>query len=107
MGYSMIYLTGDTHGFNDIASVKKYFVEGHDPDGRKVTKDDFILSHTCPGKIARQLVNHIIPGEEEMQRYFDDMSNEVDFKGWYFGHWHMDTDIGKFHTVYNNVVKIG
>lgn len=69
-------------------------------------KVDYILSHTCPGKIARQLVSHIIPGEEEMQRYFDDMAAEADFKGWYFGHWHVDTDIGKFHAKYNNVIKL-
>lgn len=232
----MIYITGDTHGLNDLAPVKKYFDDGYDPDGRKVTKDDYliilgdvaccwdgkwhdkkvrkalhelpptilwldgnhenfdlieslpvtygwnggsvqyvldddiihlmrgkiyslegktffvmgggysidkawripglswwsqeqpsmkeydegirnledvdykvdyILSHTCPGKIARQLVSHIIPGEEEMQRYFDDVSNEVEFRGWYFGHWHVDEDIGGFHAMYNNVIKLG
>ena len=231
----MIYITGDTHGLNDLPPVKKYFDDGYDPDGRKVTKDDYliilgdvaccwdgkwhdkkvrkalhelpptvlwldgnhenfdlieslpitygwnggsvqyvldddiihltrgriyllegktffvmgggysidrawrtpglswwpqeqpsmkeydegirnledvdykvdyILSHTCPGKIARQLVSHIIPGEEEMQRYFDDVSNEVDFRGWYFGHWHVDMDIGGFHAMYNSVVKL-
>ncbi len=69
-------------------------------------KVDYILSHTCPGKIAKQLVSHIILGEEEMQRYFDDVSNEVDFKDWYFGHWHVDTDIGKFHAMYNNTVRL-
>lgn len=52
-------------------------------------------------------MKHIIPGEEEMQRYFDDVSNEVDFRGWYFGHWHVDTDIGRFHAMYNNVIKLG
>lgn len=51
-------------------------------------------------------MKHIIPGEEEMQRYFDDVSNEVDFRGWYFGHWHVDTDIGRFHAMYNNVDKL-
>lgn len=39
----MIYLTGDTHGLNDLAPVKKYFADGHDPDDRKVTKDDYLI----------------------------------------------------------------
>lgn len=39
----MIYITGDTHGLNDLAPVKKYFDDGYDPDGRKVTKDDYLI----------------------------------------------------------------
>lgn len=69
-------------------------------------KADYILSHTCPGRIAKKLVSDIFPGEEELQRYFDDVAAETEFKGWYFGHWHMDRDIDKFHALYDNEVKL-
>lgn len=219
---SMIYLTGDTHGLTDIAPVREYFKNGHDPDGRKVTKNDYliilgdvgvcwdglwhdikvtrelhsvpatvlwidgnhenydlidelpvtddwhggkvqyvtddiihlmrgqiyaiegstfftfgggnsidrmyrqtgvswwpqemptmaeyeegtmnlekvdyrvdyILTHSCPQTIGRQLVTMIYPGEEELQRYFEFIANEAEFRDWYFGHWHVERDIG-------------
>lgn len=69
-------------------------------------KVDYILSHTCPRSIAGKLVLYLQSGEEELQRYFEDITDEVQFNDWYFGHWHMDMDIGKFHALYDNVVKL-
>ena len=70
-------------------------------------KVDYILTHTCPETIGRQLVNTIYPGEEELQRYLEFIANEAEFKDWYFGHWHVDKDIGKFHALYNRIIKLG
>ena len=30
----------------------------------------------------------------------------IEFKGWYFGHYHEDTDFDKFHCLYNRIVEI-
>ena len=51
---------------------------------------DYILTHTCPYSIAVGLVTKIIKGEEEIQNYFDWVRGNVEYKRWYFGHWHMD-----------------
>jgi hypothetical protein len=67
---------------------------------------DCILTHTCPGKIAHQLTDRYYSGEEELQRYLDEIAEMTEFREWYFGHWHVDENIGRFHALYNDVIQI-
>lgn len=69
-------------------------------------KVDYILTHTCPRRIVEQLVYNVLTGEEELQYKLGDYAAYVDFKHWYFGHWHMDVTIDKFTCLYNDIVAL-
>lgn len=69
-------------------------------------KVDYILSHSCPMYIAGQLATYLMPGEEPLQKYFDEIAEKVDFEAWYFGHWHMDETIDNFQCLYNEMVEL-
>ena len=88
-----------------MPSIKEYN-EGLDVLDQAGWHVDYILTHTCPESIARKLVPYIRPGEELLQRYFDRIAADADFTGWYFGHWHMDKNIGKFHCLYNRMIEL-
>ena len=34
------------------------------------------------------------------------IDNDIHYKGWYFGHWHLDFDYKRYHALYNRVVRI-
>ena len=68
---------------------------------------DYILTHTAPRQVAEQLVDKLIPGEEELQYYLQMISEQVEFDEWYFGHWHMDCTVNeKYVAMLKEVVRI-
>lgn len=67
---------------------------------------DYVLTHTCPSFVAEQLVAYMHPGEEELQKYFDNVAEALEFERWFFGHWHTDETIDNFTCVYNDVFEI-
>ena len=68
---------------------------------------DYILTHTCPGHVAHQLVTEIYSGEEQLQQYLDEISQSVEFEMWYFGHWHMDEVVeGRYVCLWNEIVEL-
>lgn len=69
-------------------------------------KVDYILTHTCPGHIASKLVNRVYPGEEEIQKYFDDISQNTEFDMWYFGHWHIDQTEDCYRSLMYDIVEL-
>lgn len=76
-------------------------------------KVDYIITHDCPNKIAQEIYADV-PAYEKfdaycLTKYFNKIAEEVQFKGWYFGHHHTDTDYGKdleFHAMYNDILLI-
>ncbi len=75
---------------------------------RHNNKVDYIITHSCgeralqyPGLRAAAGVKLLCP-ESHMLSYFEDV---VQFGHWYFGHFHIDAELGDRYTVlYNNVV---
>ena len=69
-------------------------------------KVDYVLSHTCPESIAREMYTEITP--DPTVRFLEEVKNIVSFKKWYFGHHHIDKDFGeKFTCLYNTIRKLG
>ena len=69
-------------------------------------KVDYIFTHTAPREICKRMVQKMYSGEEELQDYLQRISETVDFKKWYYGHWHFDVDIDKKYIgMYNRVKK--
>lgn len=67
---------------------------------------DYVLTHTAPNFICKQLVPHMYPGEEKLQNYLGVMADTLTFKRWYFGHWHFDKTIDNFYALYNNIEMV-
>lgn len=67
---------------------------------------DYVLTHTCPTFVARQLVTSMHPGEEPLQEYLNHVAERLAFKEWFFGHWHMDTKVEKFRCLYRDIVEL-
>lgn len=78
-------------------------------------KVDYIITHTCPSEIIKMYLHHIPdPHDGELTGFFDYLMYDVDFKCWFFGHWHTDDYFKipmrgrtkKFRTLLFDVVNI-
>lgn len=85
---------------------KEEYEEGIKNLERVGNRVDYIFTHTAPREICKKLVKNIYPGEEELQNYLQKISERVEFKKWYYGHWHFDRIIGKYEGMYDLVKRI-
>lgn len=68
-------------------------------------KVDYILTHCAPGKIQSRI--NKLYGENRLTQYFDKISEKVDFKKWFFGHYHISEFIdGKYAALYNSIYEL-
>lgn len=66
---------------------------------------DFILTHTCPESIVVQMFK--VPVIYDVTaRFLDVIKDRLPSTPWYFGHHHEDKDWGRFHAIYNRVLRI-
>ena len=79
---------------------KKIGITNLEKYGNKV---DYIITHEAPSSILYQMYH----GETEMNAlsdYLGLLSYRIDFTHWYFGHHHVNRDIGeKFTCLYGNI----
>lgn len=70
-------------------------------------KVDYIITHTAPQKIIRLM--GYVPNEHDscFTNWLEWIMEQVEFKKWFFGHWHIDKEItDKFRAMLNDVVTI-
>lgn len=68
-------------------------------------KVDYILTHTCPSKQVMTL--GFQPPQHTFQRFLDEMACRMEFKHWYFGHFHRDVVLDEqFSCLYQTIKKI-
>ena len=71
---------------------------------------DLIISHTCPTDIANQLLailgNNYKNINDPTSKMLDTIISSVKFQDHYFGHWHIDRDIGKHHALYYRIIEV-
>lgn len=77
----------------------------------RCNKVDYILAHTCPGKIIRRYLNQEQVVEHAKEKdplcdYFNHLSDIIEYNSFYFGHWHDDWDYDKYHMLYQRVIQI-
>jgi len=77
-------------------------------------KVDYVITHTAPNKIVNKILAkdkwNMWNGKryDPTTNYLQEIVEKLKFKKWYFGHFHEDEEITpKFHTLYNDIVKIG
>lgn len=75
-------------------------------------KVDFVITHTCATRLlAKALWPQSIsqrPDPDRLTDFFDELEDRLEFRQWYFGHFHNDRVIDERHTcLYNRIVPIG
>ncbi len=70
---------------------------------------DYVITHTLPRSLVEILgFSKNPPGgkEDPTIKYLDHIANCATFKKWYFGHMHVNKDMGKFHALFEDIVEI-
>ncbi len=82
---------------------KTYGLENLKKYGNKV---DYIISHCAPQHVVSFFSGGFYKGDE-LTEYFDTISDAVDFKGWFFGHYHENRKIlDKYYLLYEQIIRI-
>lgn len=68
-------------------------------------KVDYVLTHTCPYDVARMLFD-VSLGSHATEQILQNFALELEFREWYFGHWHANKSAGRFHCLYNKIVQL-
>lgn len=58
-------------------------------------KVDIILTHTCPHTFSYQMIHEI--SKDPVENMLDEFYNNVEYKKWFFGHWHIDKEFDDKH----------
>ena len=71
-------------------------------------KVDYIVTHCCPEEIVGAQDVFFNRRSNKLTCFLDSLINEyhIEYKAWYFGHYHQDKDIGDIHCVYNQIVEL-
>ena len=88
---------------------KDEYAEGLRNVEKQSGKVDYIITHTAPGRIIRELEkDHVIYNKENtLSAYLDGIIETADFKRWFFGHYHLDTLIkDTFRAIYRDVIQV-
>ena len=70
---------------------------------------DYMLSHTCPyyerpvHLFLRSIDQSTV--DSSMEVWLQKIANKLEFRHWYFGHYHGDWDNGKYTMFYTNIEK--
>ena len=69
---------------------------------------DYVITHAAPRTILRDIFpsEPHLSGKSSTEKFLEYIQQELTFKQWYFGHYHIDRDFGKYHCLYNRVVPL-
>ena len=69
---------------------------------------DYILTHCAPEMtlVAMGMPQMQYRDHNELTEFLDTLTQTVKFNDWYFGHYHEESDFGKYHLLYNRVVEL-
>lgn len=72
-------------------------------------KVDIVITHTCTAQslkwIQQQYLTEVIA--DEMHEYFQMIQNRLDYRQWYFGHFHQDVQLPDLQRLlYHDLLKI-
>lgn len=66
---------------------------------------DYVLTHTCPLNV-KHAMKMKIEFDNSNESKLQEIDEILDYKAWYFGHYHKDWLFGKFQCLYKDVVII-
>lgn len=65
---------------------------------------DFIISHCCSDNVQNMINSNYV--HDKLTNFFRTIDETVEFKKWFFGHYHIDKDFGKYRCLFEDVIKI-
>lgn len=73
---------------------------------------DYVITHTCSNMVAPRALYPSFgwqyPDTDRLMNFFDELEERLDYKKWYFGHFHRDRVIDDKHTLlYEGIVRLG
>lgn len=69
---------------------------------------DYVITHCAPDEVQNSIFQWRHNMHDKLTNYLEVTKQSIQFKDWYFGHYHEDIDIlGKYHCLYHKVVKLG
>ncbi|EQB3101500.1 metallophosphoesterase family protein [Clostridium botulinum] len=84
--------------------------EGLDNLRKHNNEVDYILTHTCSSSTLKDItkIYGFAPKPEDaVNKYLEIIEEKVDFKHWYFGHYHEDIEIDEKHTlIFEKIIKL-
>lgn len=69
-------------------------------------KVDYVISHTGPYSILRAMNFNIADEEIQLNSYLDKVKDTINFKHWYFGHYHQNKSILKYTCLLDDMIKL-
>ena len=69
-------------------------------------KVDYVLTHTCPDELLQPMFHFSSIQPSATGRFLDYVARTTKYQDWYFGHHHVDKNYGKFHCLYNTIIKL-
>lgn len=83
--------------------------KGYDSLDNVNCKVDYIFSHTCPeNKIDTVFWAWFGEKHDDLvAKYFNSLVDTVEYKHWYFGHFHQNVTVDKFTCLYGAVIELG
>ena len=67
-------------------------------------KTDYVVTHCAPASDLHLLG---IPGGNELNRYLEEIRNRLDYKRWFFGHYHANLNVNsKDILLYEQIIRI-
>ena len=70
-------------------------------------KVDYVISHCAPQHIIDMIETEHTEIPNRLTLFFDEVSEKLKFKKWFFAHYHNDIDVDeKYSLLYNRVIQV-
>lgn len=70
-------------------------------------KVDYVFTHVAPTSVAEHIGVRLAAEEKRLNDYLNDIKDRLEYKSWFFGHHHKDTEYENHFGVYERVLTIG
>lgn len=83
--------------------------EGRDNLEKVGWKVDYVISHCCSTEKQNEIsiIRHTIFEKDILTEYFSELESRLNYKQWFFGHYHINSYIDTKHTVlYEQIIPI-
>lgn len=70
-------------------------------------KVDYVISHSVPQFVGSPIYRYHEELPNQLTLYFDELTERLEYKKWFFGRYHNDSEINdKFELLYNKIERI-
>ena len=67
---------------------------------------DYVITHCAPDSIQWEIASYY--EIDKLNEFLEAVKNEIGYKHWYFGHYHLNEDIDDKHTcVFDKIIQVG